>query len=196
MMKTLLRNTTTLLLLAGVSAFLFMSFRKPAKSESANGIKWMSFSEAVKLNKAHPKKIFIDVFTSWCGWCKRMDATTYTDQGVISYMNKHFYAVRLDAETTDTFYFNNHTFVNPNPTQRGSVNELAYSLLNGKMMYPTTVYLDEKFNRLSIAPGYLNADDLKTVLTYFGDDKYKTMTYDDYKKSLEASKGTGKASVK
>jgi len=180
-----LKNKKAIFLLAVGTVILFTGFKSPAP-KIAESVRWMSFNEAVKLNKEHPKKIFIDVYTQWCGWCKRMDATTYTDPAVVSYMNKNFYAVRLDAETRDTFRFDNHIFVNPK-TERGSVNELAYSLLDGKMMYPTTVYLDEKFNRLSVAPGYLDVDDLKPVLIYFAENKYKTQTYDDYKKSLEVA---------
>jgi len=173
-----------------ITALLVLAFSfafSPIFSQTSEGIHWMSFNEAVKANQAHPKKIFIDVFTSWCGWCKRMDATTYTDKDLIDYMNKNFYAVRLDAETKDTFKFNNHVFTNPN-TGRNSMNELAYSLLDaGKnnVGYPTTVYMDEKFNRLSIAPGYLSADDLKIILRYFAEEKYKTMSYQDYKNSLQ-----------
>lgn len=189
-MTRFLKNKNALLLLTGIFAFFLMGFQKPGPGSKPEEIKWMSFNEAVKLNAKHPKKIFIDVFTSWCGWCKKMDASTYTDPDIIKYMNKYYYAVRLDAETKDTFNFNNHTFVNPNPGQRGSVNELAYSLLNGKMMYPTTVYLDDKFNRLSIAPGYLNVSDLKTILSYFAEDKYKTITYDKYKQSLASGAKT------
>lgn len=77
-----------------------------------NQIHWVSFDQAVKLSAQHPKKIFIDVYTPWCGWCKKMDADTYTDPTVISYINKNYYAVRLDAETADTFHFKDHEFVN------------------------------------------------------------------------------------
>jgi thioredoxin-related protein len=178
-MNLLLNYKRISLLLIIALGFTFLSFRPGNKDEG--GIKWMSFTEAIKENKAHPKKIFIDVYTSWCGWCKRMDASTYTDPDIIKYMNKNFYAVRLDAETTDTFHFNNHDF-----KKIGSTNELASSLLDGKMMYPTTVYLDEQVNRLSVAPGYLSAGDLKPVLMYFGENKYKTMKFDDYKKSLDS----------
>jgi thioredoxin-related protein len=116
-----------------------------------------------------------------------MDATTYTDKDIIKLMNKYYYAVKLDAETRDTFYFNNHKFFNASPGQRGSVNELAYSLLDGKLEYPTTVYLDEKVNRLTYAAGYMSAADLKTVLMYFAEDKYKTLNFEAYKKSLTES---------
>lgn len=183
-MVNILKSKKTLFLLVGIAAFLFMGFKKPGGD--SKGIKWMNFNEAVKLNKEHPKKLFIDVYTSWCGWCKRMDADTYTDPTVIDYINKHFYAVRLDAETRDTFQFNNHTFVNAYPVgSRGAVNELASSMLDGKLGYPTQVYFDEKINRLTYVQSYLAAKDLMPILTYFGEDKYKTMKFDDYKKSLD-----------
>lgn len=182
MMTRILKNKKIIILFIGALGFAALSFM-PIKKPGAS-IHWMSFDQAVKLNKAHPRKIFIDVFTKWCTWCKRMDYTTYQDPAIINYINKYFYAVRLDAETTDTFHFNNHVFVNASPNERGSVNELAYSLLNGKMEYPTTVYLDENINRISLAPGYLGASDLQTILSYFAENKYKTETYDAYKKSL------------
>jgi thioredoxin-related protein len=180
-MMSILKNNKIVLFIIVFIGLFFMSLA-PIKNDKE--IHWMSFDEAVKLNQSHPKKIFIDIYTSWCGWCKRMDAGTYTDADIIKYMNKNFYAVRLDAETKDTFHFNNHLFVNAAPAQKGSVNELAYSLLDGKMMYPTTVYMDEKVNRLTVAPGYLDVKDLKTILMYFAENKYKTQSYDDYKKSL------------
>jgi thioredoxin-related protein len=183
MIKGLIKSRNIFFLFLSISAIALLSF-KPVTKRSAQAINWMSFDMAVKLNKEHPKKIFIDVYTQWCGWCKRMDQTTYLDKDVIDYINKNFYAVRLDAETRDTFHFNNHIFVNSKPEEKGSVNELAYSLMDGKMMYPTTIYLDENFNRISVAPGYLSSSDLKMVLTFFEEEKYKTMTYEDYKKSL------------
>jgi thioredoxin-related protein len=167
------------LLVAGIGSVSLSSY-KPAGDE----IHWMSFDQAVALCKTHPKKIFIDIYTQWCGWCKRMDASTYKDPAVVDYLNKNFYSVRLDAETKDTFHFKDHIFVNPHAGERGAVNELAYSLLDGKMMYPTTVYLDGDVNRLNVVPGYIETEEFKTLLKFFAEEKYKTMSYDDYKKSL------------
>jgi thioredoxin-related protein len=147
-------------------------------------IHWMNFDEAVKLNKEHPKKVFIDVYTQWCGWCKKMDADTYKDPAIISYINKYYYAVRLDAETGDTFHFKDHKFYNPMPHTKGYTNELASSLLDGKLGYPTTVYMDENFDRLTYVQSYVGANDLMPILRFFAEDKYKTMSFDDFKKSL------------
>ena len=79
-----------------------------------NGIHWMSFEQAVALNDKAPKKIFIDTYTQWCGWCKRMDASTFKDTAVVRYMNDHYYAVKLDAETKDTIRFKGNLFINLN----------------------------------------------------------------------------------
>ena len=40
-----------------------------------NTLTWISFEQAVELQKKEPRKILIDVYTDWCGWCKKMDKT-------------------------------------------------------------------------------------------------------------------------
>lgn len=180
------------LLMAGVFSLGYSKGGSEKKSAGGDndGVHWVNFDEAVKLNAQHPKKIFIDVYTQWCGWCKRMDADTYTNPDVIKYINKYYYAVRLDAETSDTFHFKDHVFSNTNPHTRGYTNELASSLLDGKLAYPTTVYMDENFQRLTYIQSYISAADLMPILKYFAEEKYKSMSFDNYKKS-EAGGGTG-----
>jgi thioredoxin-related protein len=174
-----------------VSVFIIGIFSLGCASGSDGGgdneIHWISFNEAVKLNAQHPKKIFIDVYTQWCGWCKKMDADTYTDPAIISYINKYYYAVRLDAETADTFHFKGHDFYNEKPYTKGYTNELASSLLDGKLGYPTTVYMNENFERLTYVQSYIDAADLMPILKYFAEDKYKTMQFEDFKKSEAGS---------
>ncbi|MBI2967119.1 MAG: DUF255 domain-containing protein [Bacteroidetes bacterium] len=157
------------------------------KSGNTDKITWMTFEQAVEMNKKKPKKIFIDVYTHWCGWCKRMDATTFSDPVIVKYMNENFYAVKLNAEQKEPVTFNTHSFTNPNPDPNiRTVHELASSLLDNKMQYPTTVYLDEKFQRLHIQAGYLQVDFLNVLLHYFGDDKYKTVKWEDFQQTYKS----------
>ena len=150
------------------------------ETKSTEAVQWLSFEDAVSSNTNSPKKIFIDMYTNWCGWCKRMDATTFTDPKVAAYMNEHFYSVKLNAETKDSIFFKDKYF-QYKPEYKS--NELAAIMMNGKMSYPTSVYLDGESNLIGPVPGYLTAEQFLPVLKYFAEDIYKNTSWDDYQKS-------------
>ena len=81
---------------------------------SQNNINWISWDTMIqqRASDSVKKKVFIDLYTNWCGWCKRMDATTFSDPVIVNYINKNFYTVKFDGETKDTIVFNNHNFYN------------------------------------------------------------------------------------
>lgn len=167
---------------------LLFAQHKLAQPNEPDGIQWMSFEEAVKKNEKEQKKIFVDVYTSWCGWCKRLDATTFKDPKVVEYINKKFHPVKLDAETKDTIVFRDHQFYY-HPDSR--TNELAYSMMSGagRMSYPTAIYLDETFSVLSPVPGYLTPDQIMPILMYFGENIYKTKKWEEYVNELNSQGG-------
>ena len=160
-------------------SFIFYYEGEPEK------IKWCTFQEAVELSKTTKKKIFIDVYTDWCGWCKVMDKNTFSHPVIAKYMNEKFYSVKLNAEMKDTIVFNGTTFVNPSPKQMRSTHQLAASLLSNKLSYPTTVYLDEKFTLLTQVPGYLQPIQMEPIAKYFGENAYSTAKWEDYQKTFK-----------
>jgi thioredoxin-related protein len=153
-------------------------------AEKKAPINWISFEQAAAKNDTAQKKVFIDAYTHWCGWCKRMDATTFRDSAVVKYMNDKFHAVKLDAETKDTIQFNGNKFVYK---PENKANELAISLMNGQMSYPTFIFLDEQFGMLSPLPGYQTPEQLMVVLKYFGEDIYKTKKWEEYEKETRGN---------
>ncbi len=172
---------SSLLLLVAIG---FFSFELPIEQAPAEAtIKWLSFEEAVLLSKKNPKKMFIDVYTDWCGWCKKMDKVTFTDPKVAEYMNKHFYAVKLDAEQKAEIKYKGHKLKYIAEAGRRGVHELAYSLLEGRLGYPSFVYLDENQDRITISPGFKDAEVMIKELKFIGDEIYKRQKYEDYIKS-------------
>lgn len=43
--------------------------------------------------------LFVDIYASWCGPCKKMDREVYTNADVANFMNDNFVSVRLDGES-------------------------------------------------------------------------------------------------
>lgn len=142
-------------------------------------IKWMSLDEAVKAAKKENKKVIVDMYTKWCGWCKVMDQKTYSDINIIRYINSHYYAVKMDAESKDTLTFQNMKF-GFNETKRS--NELAYSLLNGKMSYPTTVILNGNAEILTPVQGYVESPTMMKILKFYGENIHTKMSWEEYEK--------------
>ena len=147
--------------------------------EVVEGIKWYSWAEAAELSKTQPKKIFIDLYTDWCGWCKKMDKETFTDPSIVQYLNDNFYPVKFNAERKDPIVFNDKTFEFIKSGRRG-VHQLAYALLDGRLGYPAFVTLDETFARIMISPGYKKPNQLLKELAFAKEEKYMSMSFQDF----------------
>ena len=147
----------------------------------AQDINWISWEEAVELSKtdAQPKKIFVDVYTDWCGWCKKMDKNTFQNPEVSKYMQDNFYMVKMDAEGKDPIKYQGKTFKFV-PSGRRGYHELAAALLQGRMSYPTVVFLDEQLNMLSPVPGYQQVEPFMQIAKYFGENIYKDKDWESY----------------
>ncbi len=129
-MKKVVFGTGLLLALIGIFAFAQPAAEvKTAPVE--NKINWMSWEEAMVAMEESPKKMFIDVYTDWCGWCKRMDANTFTNGDVITFMNENYYAVKFNAEGQGDKEFRGKTLTFRSNAGRRGVHELAIVLLNG-----------------------------------------------------------------
>ncbi len=142
-------------------------------------IKWMSWNEAIEKNAVEQKVIFVDVYTNWCGWCKKMDATTFKNAGIVKYMNENYYAVKFNAEMKDSIDFNGQQFVNENSGKRGA-HQLAVALLDGKMSYPSYAFIGQPWDK-TVAPGYMGAKDFSCVIKYFVEGAITGKTFEDFK---------------
>lgn len=152
-------------------------------AEETGGIKWMTWKEVQEAQKKEKRKVFVDVYTDWCGWCKRMDATTFAHPEIVKYVNENFYAIKFDAETRENIVLNGKTYKYVAQGYRG-YNELAAEILNGQMSYPTSVYLDESMEEIFPVPGYQDPQMFETVLNFVATNSYKNNTWDKYQSTF------------
>ncbi|MBK8557509.1 MAG: DUF255 domain-containing protein [Lewinellaceae bacterium] len=155
--------------------------------ESTN-INWISIEEAIEKSKTEKRKVVVDVYTDWCGWCKRMDQTTFADPKVVEYVNANYYAVKFNAEQPKDIVYQDKTFKFKKNGSRG-YHELAALWLNNRLGYPTVVFLDEDLNVIQPIPGYQTADKFQTILKYFGSDSHKSIPWETYERKSNVENG-------
>lgn len=148
----------------------------------AQQINWMTFEEAIALQKKNPKKIMMDVYTNWCGPCKMLDKNTFQNPDVAKYVNENYYAVKFNAEGNETIKYKNNTYANKAykaemANRRNSVHDLTYALQVSA--YPTVVFFDENGDVIFPLKGYQTPPQIELYLKMFKNDKHKEMKSQD-----------------
>jgi thioredoxin-related protein len=162
-MKNLFAVTIVLAAILGVS----MSTAEPTA-----GVEWKSVTEALESAPKQNKKIVLDVYTDWCGWCKRMDKDTYADSAVAAYMAEHYVASKMNPEKAGELTFDNRKFTQ---AEFGAALEIRG--------YPATAFFNEQGELLTVVGGYLGPKDFLKVLKFFGEDAYKTQSWEEFAKA-------------
>jgi thioredoxin-related protein len=132
-------------------------------------LKWKSFDAGFAEAKKTNKKIMLDIYTDWCGWCKRLDKDTYGNEKVMEYLNQQYIVIKLNAESTSKVNYQDKTYT-----------EASLAQAFGATGYPTIVFFDSNGEPINSLGGYLNAEKFLPVITYIGDDHYKSMTWEEY----------------
>ena len=157
------------LLIATIALALTSNLELNAQEAQIN---WMSIAEVTEAQKNEPRKVMMDVYTKWCGPCKMMMANTFTNEGLIEYVNKNYYCVKLDAEHPDPITFRGEEYTNPNynPNSKGRNGVHQLSIALKVSAYPTIVYFDEELNVIAPISGYKQPRQLQVLLTFFHDE--------------------------
>lgn len=145
--------------------------------QSLTSVIWLDIETAIKLSRENKRKILVDIYTNWNGWSQIMQQNSYSLKSIIRYVNENFYAVRLDAESRETYKIDGRTY---GFVDQIRCNQLAYSLLNGKLAYPSTVFLDENTRVLTVIPGYIRPEKLDVILHFIAEKAYLFESYEQY----------------
>ena len=107
-----------------------------AQPEPVRGpIEWhRDLRRAFEAADSDGKLVIVDVYTDWCGWCKKMDQTIYSNAKIAG-LSKQQVFVKVNAE------------------DRGQGQNFAERM--GVKGYPTTIILDRKGRVLNVAEGYI-----------------------------------------
>lgn len=134
-----------------VLVFIISSISVSAKG---NEIEWLSYNDGLAKAKNEKKILLIDFYTDWCGWCKKMDANTYTSKKVIDYLNKHFVVVKLNPEKDKGLVYEGQNLTGA-----------QFAQMAGVSGYPSTGFFHNGVDFMGVIPGYLNEEQFIDLLT-------------------------------
>jgi thioredoxin-related protein len=138
---------------------------------AANGSAQSSeFEKALKTAKKQDKRVIVDVYTDWCGWCKKMDADVYAKKKIKEIIEDDFVFVKLNAEGSSKINYRGTAY-----------SETDLASLFQVTGYPTTVFLEPdgkvieyKYDNVKMnnLPGYFKLSDFRKILEYISDGSY------------------------
>lgn len=171
------------------------TFAAHVQAQTPAKINWIGFEAAMKLNSANPKPIIVDMYTSWCGFCRKLDAETFSDPRIIQFINDNYYAVKFDAETSDSIRYKDSVYYNvrigalneDGTPAKGKSHSLAETLLSGRMAYPTLVYMVPDKDIVAPVPGYVTPEKIEPYLLFFSEKIYEGNLFDAFTKGLNTS---------
>lgn len=135
----------------------------------ADDIKWYSFKDGFEKAAKEGKYILVDFYTDWCGWCKKMDKETFSNEKVINLINKNFIAVKFNPEKDNAVNFQGETF-----------KAQDFAKAAGVSGYPAFGFFTADQQFIEVIPGYKPAGEFSEVLEFMIDGKYMKMSYANY----------------
>lgn len=145
-------------------------------------VQWITWEEVQLKASTENKKIFVDVYTDWCTWCKKMDAATFQKAHIAEYLNENYLSIKFNAEQRDEIIINGIVYKYVRAGRKG-YHELANKITMGNLQYPTVVFLDENMDVIQPIPGFIDAERFEILMTFFAGDYHKTTPWRKYANS-------------
>jgi len=111
-----------------------------------------------------------------------MDTATFNNPHIARYLNEKYYPVKFNAEQKADIIVNGKTYKFVAGGGRG-YHELAASLLNGNLGYPSVVFLDEKSNMIQPMQGYIQAKQFDQIIRFFGENYHLSQSWEEFQKN-------------
>ncbi|MGB3094200.1 MAG: thioredoxin fold domain-containing protein, partial [Candidatus Zixiibacteriota bacterium] len=129
---------------------------------------WYKYDLGMTKAKKEKKHPLVHFYTNWCGWCKRMDKTTFSDEAVIEVLNESYVPIKVNGQSGEKVSLDGK--------------EISERQLTGKYgvrAYPATWFLKPSGERIAPRRGYVAAEEFLYILNWVKDDLYEETSFQE-----------------
>src|SRR5882672_296667 len=136
-------------------------------------LEWLAFDAATARAKDQKKHLIVDIYTTWCGWCRIMEAQTYGDPEVAAYLRENFVLAKVNGESSAKLRW------------RGKdLTERQFARAVGVTGYPATYFLKPDAELLGGMGGFPRPPEFMIYARYVSTRWYERGKIDAYVDSL------------
>ena len=136
---------------------------------SGQDLDWQNFDQALAMTDTTSRHVLVDVSAPWCGWCRKMEKEVYPALGTL--LSKHFILTRLNRDDNNTIYrYRGNRYTSTRLAQHFKIQQV-----------PAIVILNPKGKYLTHISGFIEADNLRSILQYFATESYFHQSFKEYK---------------
>jgi thioredoxin-related protein len=137
--------------------------------EKENTLTWYKYDEGLAKAQKEKKHVMVHFYTTWCGWCKRMEANTFSNEEIRKVLNESYVAVRVNGQSGEKVKVDGEQMA-----------EKQVAGMYGVRAYPITWFLKPSGERIAPRRGYVGPDEFLYILNWVKDDLYEKITFQEF----------------
>lgn len=157
------------------------SFDRSAVAPGWRRLDWLTFDAAAARASKEGKHVIVDIYTTWCGWCKVMERQTYGDSEVADYVTRTFVLAKVNGESSAKMHWKGK-----------EMTEREFTRMVGVTGYPTTFFFKPDLDVVGGVPGFIRPHDFMIYARYVGTRWYEKGNIKDFMKEQQAKADSAK----
>ncbi len=149
---------------------------KDGQAKTGEKLDWLAFDAATDQAQKQGKHVIVDIYTTWCGWCKIMDRDTYGNAEVAAYLRENFILAKVNGESSAKLRWKGK-----------ELTERQFARTVGVSGYPATYFLKPNAELLGGVGGYLRSPEFLIYARYVSTRWYEKGKIQAYIDSLRSA---------
>jgi thioredoxin-related protein len=152
-----------------------------SSTKKDNSLVWYKYDEGLAKAKKENKHAMVHFYTTWCGWCKRMDRNTFGNEDVKEILSESYVSIRVNGQSGSKVKVDGKEMSESQVTRGYKVSA-----------YPVTWFLKPSGDPIAPRKGYVDPNEFSYILNWVKADLYDSLTFGEFVEQEQKKKKSEK----